>query len=176
MNQLKFARILLTASFTLIGSSLLIAIPGYGPFLPAKRVRSLLLVAGQEKSSADETADVFIVSMTQTDRAQVSLRRRPGSTGADIHLVIGKIRKDVAFQVATEGTPVLIGVYSVCLNSDDTPDLIATLSYRGCGLWADLVQVVFLLSNGAGGYVMHTKETLDWDASVIVDLHGDGKA
>jgi hypothetical protein len=76
--------------------------------------------------------------------------------------------------VASEGAPVLIGVYSVCLNADDTPDLIATLSYRGCGLWADLVQVVFLLSDGAGGYVMHPKETLDWDANDIVDLNSDG--
>ncbi len=150
------------------------SMPGYGPFLPAERVRSVLLVAGFEKSSADETTDLFTVSMTQTDRAQVSLRRRPGATGADLHLIIGKAGKDIAFPVATEGAPVLIGVYSVCLNSDDTPDLIATLSYRGCGLWADLVQVVILLSDVAGGFVMHTQETLDWDDNDIVDLNGDG--
>jgi hypothetical protein len=61
------------------------------------------------------------------------------------------------------------------LNADDTPDLIATLSYRGCGLWADLVQVVFLLSDGAGGYVTHTHETYDWDDNGIVDLNGNGR-
>ncbi len=50
-----------------------------------------------------------------------------------------------------------------------------TLSYRSCGLWADLVQVVFLLSDGAGGYAMHSHETYDWDANNIVDLNGDGR-
>ncbi len=151
------------------------AVPGYGPFFPTERVRSVLLVAGQEKSSADETTDRFTVSMTQTDRAQVSLRRRPGATGADLQLVIGKAGKDAAFPVATEGSPVLTGVYAVCLNAGDTPDLIAKISYRGCGLWADLVQVVFLLSDGAGGYVMHTHETYDWDDNDIVDFNGDGR-
>lgn len=150
------------------------AVPGYGPFLPAERVRSVLLVAGLKKSSANETTDLFTVSMTQRDRAQVSLRRRPGATGADLHLVIGKAGKDAAFPVATEGSPVLTGVYAVCLNSDDTPDIIATLSYRGCGLWADLVQVDFLLSDDAGGYVLHTLETYDWDDNDILDLAGDG--
>ncbi len=151
------------------------SVPGYGPFFPAEHVRSVLLVAGLEKSLADETTDRFEVSMTQTDRAQVSLRRRPGATGADLHLVVGQAGKDVAFPVSTEGSPVLIGVYSVCLNSDDMPDLIATLSHRGCGLWADLVQVVFLLSDGAGGYAMHIEETLDWDDNDIVDFNGDGR-
>lgn len=175
MNPINIIRFLFTAGVTLISAYRASAQPGYGPFFPSERVRSVLLVEGQAQSQPDDRTDLHVVSLSENQRARVTLKRRLRFAGADLHFMVGKNGRDLAWEVANEGSPVLTSVYSVCLNADDIPDLIATLSYGGCGLWADLIQVVFLISDGDGGYMMHTHETLDWDANDIVDFNCDGR-
>ena len=175
MNPINIIRFLFSVGVVLTCTSSSSAAPGYGPFFPNERVRSELLVEGQAQSQPDDRTDLHVVSLSENQRARVTLKRRPHFAGAELHFMIGKNGRDLAWEVANEGSPVLTSVYSVCLNADDGPDLIATLSYGGCGLWADLIQVVFLISDGDVGYVMHTHETLDWDANDIVDLAGDGR-
>jgi hypothetical protein len=175
MNPINIIRFLFTAGVVFTCTYRSTAAPGYGPFFPNERVRSVLLVEGQSQSQPDDRTDLHVVSLSENQHAKVTLKRRPRFTGAELHFMDGKDGRDFAWEVASEGSPVLVSVYSVCLNVDDVPDLIATSSYGGCGLWADLIQVVFLISDGDGGYVMHSHETLDWDANDIVDLNRDGR-
>jgi len=174
MNPINLVRFLLAVGVVLTCAYRSTAAPGYGPFFPSEHVRSVLLVEGQAQSQPDDRTDLHVVSLSENQRTRVTLKRRLRYAGAELHFMVGKNGRDFAWEVANEGSPVLVSVYSVCLNADDVPDLIATLSYGGCGLWADLIQVVFLISDGGGGYEMHTHETLDWDENDIVDLAGDG--
>ena len=159
----------------LLGSILpALVIPGYGPFSPTDRVRAVVLVAGQPLKSTDEATDEYGVTMTVNQMARVVLKRLAEDKGATLNLMLGKDLPPLNWKVASEGAPIVTGVYSVCLNEDDTPDLIVTLSYMGCGLMADNTQLVFLLSD-AKGYQMRSAETYDWDSGDIVDYYRDGR-
>ena len=61
------------------------------------------------------------------------------------------------------------------LNADSAPDYIVTRSYSGCGLAADISQVLFLLSKPSEGYVLVAKASYDWGADDIVALGVDTK-
>ncbi len=154
------------------------AIPGYGPFMPQDRVRSVLLVAGVPQGADADAGSlpiVWKVPAAEKQWATVTLDAKPGGEETELRLAIGKDGKPQAWPLGATGASVMVtGVYSACLNADAATDYVVTLSYMGCGLAADLTQVVFLLSDPKGGYRMIARDTYDWAPEDLVDLRDDG--
>lgn len=154
------------------------AIPGYGPFLPADRVRSVLLVEGIQKPDAGEDSGNSHWRVLVAERQWATIAVRGGGEGqaAELTLTPGADAKPQTWKIPEADAPVLItGVYAAQLNADAAPDFIVTRSYLACGLAADITQVIFLLSQPDGKYSVEAHDTYDWGPEDIVDL-GDGKA
>jgi len=157
------------------------SIPGYGPFLPADRVRSVLLVEGIPKADAKngESGSCWSVKVAEGRWATIVARGAGGEgKAAKLTLTPGGGGKPQTCDIPESAeAPVLItGVYAAELNADAETDFIVTRSYLGCGLAADITQVIFLLSTPGGGYVLVSHDTYDWGPEDLVDLGGDGKA
>lgn len=154
------------------------AIPGYGPFLPADRVRSVLLVEGIQKPDAgdDSGGSRWSVQVAERQWAKIAVRVGGEGQAAELTFTPGGDAKPQTWKITEADAPVLItGVYAAQLNADAAPDFIVTRSYLGCGLAADITQVMFVLSQPDGKYSLAAHDTYDWGPEDIVDL-GDGKA
>lgn len=158
------------------------AIPGYGPFLPADRVRSVLLIEGIQKPDAGDDSGGSRWSVQVAERQWATIAVRVGGEGQAAELTLQPVgdTKPQTFKIpeagAPFGAPVLItGVYAAQLNADAAPDFVVTRSYLGCGLAADITQVIFMLSLPDGKYSVEAHDTYDWGPEDIVDLGGDGK-
>ena len=154
------------------------SIPGYGPFLPADRVRSVLLVEGIPKADAKngESGSCWSVQVAE-GRAATIVARGAGGEGkaAKLTLTPGGDGKPQTFKIPEADAPVLItGVYAAELNADKKPDFIVTRSYLGCGLAADITQVMFVLSTPGGAYRLTAHDSYDWGLDDIIELGGDG--
>jgi len=154
------------------------AIPGYGPFLPADRVRSVLLIEGVQKPDVGDDSGGSRWSVPVAERQWAKIAVRVGGEGqaAELTLTPGGDAKPQTFKIPVAGAPVMItGLYSAQLNTDAAPDFVVTRSYMGCGLAADITQVIFVLSQPDGKYSLEAHDTYDWGPEDIVDLGGDGK-
>lgn len=154
------------------------AIPGYGPFLPADRVRSVLLVEGFQKPDAgdDSGGSRWSVQVAERQWAKIAVRVGGEGQAAELTLTPGGDAKPQTWKIPEADAPVLItGVYVAQLNADAAPDFIVTRSYLGCGLAADITQVMFVLSQPDGKYSLAAHDTYDWGPEDIVDQGGDGK-
>jgi hypothetical protein len=152
------------------------AIPGYGPFLPTDRVRSVLLIEGSQKPDAGDDSGGSRWSVQVAERQWATIAGRTGGEGqaAELTLTPGGDGKLQTFKIPEADAPVLItGLYAACLNADNVTDFIVTRSYLGCGLAADITQVMFVLSRPDGKYSLEAHDTYDWGPEDIVDL-GDG--
>jgi hypothetical protein len=154
------------------------AIPGYGPFLPTDRVRSVLLIEGSQKPDAGDDSGGSRWSVQVAERQWATIAVRTGGEGqaAELTLTPGGDAKPQTFKIPEAGAPMLItGVYAACLNADNAADFIVTRSYLGCGLAADITQLMFVLSQPDGKCSLEAHDTYDWGPEDIVDLGGDGK-
>ena len=116
--------------------------------------------------------------MPVAERQWATIAVRGGGEGqaAELTLTPGGDAKPQTWKIPEADAPVLItGVYAACLNADNATDFIVTRSYLGCGLAADITQVIFMLSLPDGKYSLEAHDTYDWGPDDLVDL-GDGKA
>jgi hypothetical protein len=153
------------------------AIPGYGPFLPTDRVRSVLLIEGSQKPDAGDDSGGSRWSVQVAERQWATIAVRTGGEGkaAKLTLMPGGDSKPQTFKIPEADAPVLItGVYAAELNADKKPDFIVTRSYLGCGLAADITQVMFVLSTPGGAYRLTAHDSYDWGIDDIIELGGDG--
>jgi len=166
--------------YALAMPALVFAIPGYGPFLPADRVRSVLLIEGIENKvdkKNDKSSSCWIVKIAEGRWAAVEVQRAGEGKAAKLTLMPGGDSKPQACDIPESAeAPVLItGLYAAEMNGDNVPDFIVTRSYLGCGLAADITQVLLFLSKPGEGHVLVANDTYDWGPDDIVELGGDGK-
>ena len=176
----NFGKARLVAACALALPALVFAIPGYGPFLPADRVRSVLLIEGIEKADTknDKSRSSWSVKVAERRWATIEVQVAGGEgRAAKLTLMHGGDGKPQACAIPESAeAPVLItGFYAAQLNADAETDFIVTRSYLGCGLAADITQVLLFLSKPGEGYVLVANDTYDWGPDDIVELGGDGK-
>jgi hypothetical protein len=176
----NFGKARLVAACVLALPALVWAIPGYGPFLPADRVRSVLLIEGIEKADTknDKSRSSWSVKVAERRWATIEVHGAGGEgRAAKLTLMHGGDGKPQACDIPESAeAPVLItGFYAAQLNADAETDFIVTRSYMGCGLAADITQVLLFLSKPGEGYVLVANDTYDWGPDDIVELGGDGK-
>jgi len=163
---------------TLALPALVFAIPGYGPFLPADRVRSVLLIEGIEEADTknDKSRSSWIVKIAEGRWAAIEVQGAGEGKAAKLTLMPGGDGQPRSWDIpeSAEAPVLLTGFYTAELNGDNVPDYIVTRSYLGCGLAADITQVLFLLSKSRGAYVLVSHDTYDWGPEDLVDLGGDG--
>jgi hypothetical protein len=164
---------------TLALPALVFAIPGYGPFLPADRVRSVLLIEGKaDKNDKSSSSSCWSVKVAEGRWAAIKVRSVGGEGKAvKLTLMPGGDGQPQACDIPESAeAPVLItGFYAAQLNADAETDFIVTRSYLGCGLAAEITQVLLFLSKPGEGYVLVARDTYDWDPDDIVEMGGDGK-
>jgi hypothetical protein len=163
---------------TLALPALVFAIPGYGPFLPADRVRSVLLIEGIEDKKNDKSSSCWIVKIAEGRWAAIEVCSVGGEgKAAKLTLMPGGDSKPQTWDIPESAEPpvLITGFFAAELNGDNVPDFIVTRSYLGCGLAADITQVLLFLSKPGEGYVLVANDTYDWGPDDIVELGGDGK-
>jgi hypothetical protein len=175
----NFGKARLVAACVLALPALVWAIPGYGPFLPADRVRSVLLIEGIEKADTknDKSRSSWSVKVAERRWATIEVHGAGGvDKAAILTLMPGGGGQPQTWDIpeSAEAPVLLTGFYTAELNGDNVPDYIVTRSYLGCGLAADITQVLFLLSKSRGAYVLVSHDTYDWGPEDLVDLGGDG--
>ena len=174
----NFGKARLVAACVLALPALVFAIPGYGPFLPADRVRSVLLIEGIEKADKnDKSSSSWIVKIAEGRWAAIEVQGAGEGKAAKLTLMPGGDSQPRTWDIPESAeAPVLItGFYAAQLNADAETDFIVTRSYLGCGLAADITQVLLFLSKPGEGYVLVANDTYDWGPDDIVELGGDGK-
>jgi hypothetical protein len=177
----NFGKARLVAACVLALPALVFAIPGYGPFLPADRVRSVLLIEGIEKADKkndkSSSSSSWIVKIAEGRWAAIEVQGAGEGKAAKLTLMPGGDGQPRSWDIPESAeAPVLItGFYAAELNGDNVPDFIVTRSYLGCGLAADITQVLLFLSKPGEGHVLVANDTYDWGPDDIVELGGDGK-
>jgi hypothetical protein len=175
----KFGEALLVTACVLALPALAWAIPGYGPFVPADRVRSVLLIEGIEKADTknDKSSSSWSVKVAEGRWAAIVVRGAGGEGAAKLTLMPGGGGQPQTLDIpeSAEAPELITGFYAAELNADAETDFIVTRSYLGCGLAADITQVLLFLSKPGGGHVLVANETYDWGPDDIVQLVGDGK-
>jgi hypothetical protein len=176
----NFGKARLVAACAMALPALVFAIPGYGPFVPADRVRSVLLIEGIEKADtkSDNSSSYWSVKVAEGRWAAIEVKGAGVvDKAAILTLMPGGGGQPQTWDIpeSAEAPVLLTGFYTAELNGDNVPDYIVTRSYLGCGLAADITQVLFLLSKSRGAYVLVSHDTYDWGPEDLVDLGGDGK-
>ncbi|MDR0352538.1 MAG: hypothetical protein LBI02_04020 [Opitutaceae bacterium] len=183
----KSARVLLPTCllFALCGNAP--AMPGYGPFSPAEKVRSVRMDLWRRDDipttptafAATDTprmVDRFIGAISGSSRATLELIRPLDEGNPTLRLTFPDGRAwTCLIEEKNALLPHLVDVFSAYLNEDDQPDMLVLFETTACGLAAERSDILFILSTKSGYRALLT-ETWNFDIGTIIDWKNNREA